>query len=148
MSGALSTPSTPSPPCPFPRATLRHFVSQLETHRRRRDRSSVAKHSLFKTPVVSFFLKAMRAVPVAKAYDPGLPAERQASDAERHQLNAEMFSTVQARLMKDVSIVIFPEGTCHSTYEIKALKGGTARMALEAAKNDGPRFPIIPVRPF
>lgn len=31
--------------------------------------SSVAKQSLFHTPIVSFFLKTMRAVPVAKAYE-------------------------------------------------------------------------------
>jgi 1-acyl-sn-glycerol-3-phosphate acyltransferase len=28
--------------------------------------SSVAKHSLFSTPVVSFFIRALRTVPVAK----------------------------------------------------------------------------------
>ena len=72
------------------------------------DRSSVAKHSLFSTPVVSFFLKAMRAVPVAKAYDAGLAPDKQPSLAERRAMNAEMFATVEARLKADVSIVIFP----------------------------------------
>jgi 1-acyl-sn-glycerol-3-phosphate acyltransferase len=60
-------------------------------------------------------------------------------------MNAEMFATVETLLSEGVNIVIFPEGTCHSTYEIKELKGGTARMALGIAAQGGPRIPIIPV---
>eukprot|EP00036_Acanthoecidae_sp_10tr_P013602 CAMPEP_0206293804 /NCGR_PEP_ID=MMETSP0106_2-20121207/4325_1 /ASSEMBLY_ACC=CAM_ASM_000206 /TAXON_ID=81532 /ORGANISM="Acanthoeca-like sp., Strain 10tr" /LENGTH=838 /DNA_ID=CAMNT_0053724409 /DNA_START=240 /DNA_END=2753 /DNA_ORIENTATION=- len=107
--------------------------------------SSVAKYSLFSTPIVSFFLRTMRAVPVAKTYDPGLPPNKQPSQAERRAMNAAMFKTVEDRLAEGVNIVIFPEGTCHSTYEIKELKSGTARMALEIAAAGGPRVPIIPV---
>lgn len=54
----------------------------------------VAKHSLFQTPLVSFFLKVMRAVPVAKAHDAGLSDEKQATPAERQRMNDQMFKTV------------------------------------------------------
>ena len=56
-----------------------------------------------------------------------------------------MFTTVQERLTSGVNIAIFPEGTCHSTPEIKELKLGTARIALEVAAAGGPRIPIVPV---
>lgn len=56
-----------------------------------------------------------------------------------------MFQTVADRLAQGVNIVIFPEGTCHSTYEIKELKSGTARMALGIAADGGTRVPIVPI---
>ena len=116
--------------------------------------SSVAKASLFETPVVRHFLRAMRAVPVAQPYDPGLPPDQQASPAERAATNARMFRTVASRLTaggdEAVNIVIFPEGTCHSTPQIKQMRAGTARMALQVAAGPdgdgtGPRIPIVPV---
>ena len=56
-----------------------------------------------------------------------------------------MFDVVQRRLTSGTNIAIFPEGTCHSTPEIKELKLGTARIALQVAAAGGPRIPIIPV---
>lgn len=35
--------------------------------------SSIAKHSLFSTPIISTFVRAMKAVPVMQPFDPGLP---------------------------------------------------------------------------
>lgn len=108
--------------------------------------SSVAKFSLFEAPFVKYFLRAMRAVPVAQPYDPGLSPERQATKAERRAMNKDMFNIVQKRLTEEqMSIVIFPEGTCHSTPQIKKMRAGTARMALKVAASGGPRVPIIPV---
>ena len=48
---------------------------------------SVAKYSLFNTPFVGFFVKAMRAIPVAQPYDPGLPPDKQRSATERRAMN-------------------------------------------------------------
>jgi len=108
--------------------------------------SSVAKHSLFSTPVVSFFLGVMRAVPVAKAHDAGLKASQQATKEERAKMNAEMFELVTDRLTKEhVSVCIFPEGTCHSTSSLKELKIGTAMMALRVASEGGSAVPIVPI---
>ena len=78
--------------------------------------SSIAKHSLFSTPVIGAFVRAMRAVPVMQPYDPGLPPDKQPTAEERQTMNEQMFSTVQERLVDEgFNIVIFPEGTCHST---------------------------------
>eukprot|EP00729_Bicosta_minor_P003271 gene3272-9999_t len=110
--------------------------------------STVARGSLFDAPLVSFFLKELKAVPVAQPYDIGVPAELQPSPAERARINNRMFATVEDRLNEGISIVIFPEGTCHSTPAIKDLKVGTAKMALQIAARDagtGQRFPIVPI---
>lgn len=109
--------------------------------------TSVAKQSLFAMPFVGFFLAQMRAVPVAKAADPDLPPEAQASPEQRRAMNRAMFDTARARLLDErVNLCIFPEGTCHSSHEIKELKTGTARIALEVASAaPSSRVPIIPV---
>lgn len=109
--------------------------------------SCVAKHSLFSAPIIGKFLKTMEAVPVAKARDPNLPLDKQSTAAERKQMNSQMFDTVVDRLHNGVNIAIFPEGTCHSLPEMKELKIGTAKIALEAAakSNGEKRVPIIPI---
>ncbi len=108
--------------------------------------SSVAKFSLFQAPFIKYFLRAMRAVPVAQPYDPGLPPDKQATAEERRAMNRDMFTIVQRRLTEEqMNIVIFPEGTCHSTPQIKQMRAGTARMALKVAASGGPRVPIVPV---
>ena len=105
--------------------------------------SSVAKYSLFHAPVVSFFLKVMEAVPVAQPFDVGLKVQPTLDENKR--INKEMFEITANRILGGSSIVIFPEGTCHSTPTIKELKIGTARMALQVASNNGPRIPIVPI---
>ena len=109
--------------------------------------STVAKYGLFKAPIVSFFLKVMQSVPVAQPYDPDLPPEKQMPKEERQLMNQEMFDTVTSRLIDGVNVCIFPEGTCHSTPQIKALKVGTARMALQVSKGSKGqmRIPIFPI---
>eukprot|EP01134_Creolimax_fragrantissima_P004904 CFRG4904T1 len=110
--------------------------------------SSVAKHSLFSTPFVSFFLKEMRAVPVVKTYDASLPKDKQATAEQRQKMNEQMYQTVIDRMRNEgISIAIFPEGTCHSSVELKELKTGTATIALKVASlSDGKfRVPIVPI---
>jgi len=104
---------------------------------------SVAKSSLFETPLVSFLVKSMEAIPVAKVGDAELKVE--ISSEERKALNDQMFSIARNRLNDGKNIVIFPEGTTHSTPTIKSLKIGTAKMAFEVAMNGGPRIPIVPL---
>lgn len=108
--------------------------------------SGVGKDSLFKVPIVGSFLRVMRAVPVAKAYDPDKPESEQLSKEERAEMNRIMFETVEKRLIKEgINISIFPEGTCTSRAEVQELKTGTARMAIEVAmKTHGKiRVPIV-----
>ena len=110
--------------------------------------SGVGKDSLFKVPIVGSFLRIMRAVPVAKAYDPDKPESEQLSKEERAKMNQIMFDTVEKRLIREgINISIFPEGTCTSRAEVQELKTGTARMAIEVAmKTHGKvRVPIVPI---
>ena len=110
--------------------------------------SGVGKDSLFKVPIVGSFLRIMRAVPVAKAYDPDKPESEQLSKEERAEMNQIMFDTVEKRLIREgINISIFPEGTCTSRAEVQELKTGTARMAIEVAmKTHGKvRVPIVPI---
>ncbi|GMH81744.1 hypothetical protein TL16_g09028 [Triparma laevis f. inornata] len=102
---------------------------------------SVAKASLFSAPVVSYLVKTMEAIPVAKADD----GDMKLTAEERKKTNQLMFDTTKSRLMNGRNIVIFPEGTCHSSPTIKSLKIGTAKMAFEVALNNGPRIPIVPL---
>jgi 1-acyl-sn-glycerol-3-phosphate acyltransferase len=104
------------------------------------DVSCVAKDSLFAAPFVGFLLRAMRAVPVAHA-------TTVCTADERREMNAAFMSTCVERLLDDAKICIFPEGTCHSSAEVKELKTGTARMALQvASRTEGAtRPPIVPV---
>ena len=105
------------------------------------DVSCVAKDSLFAAPFVGFLLRVMRAVPVAHATTVCTPEERR-------EINATFMQTCVDRLERTTDkICIFPEGTCHSTSEVKELKTGTARMALQVASttNGATRPPIVPI---
>eukprot|EP00948_MAST-09A_sp_MAST-9A-sp1_P003629 g3629.t1 len=93
--------------------------------------STVGKETLFHMPLIGQFLHIMRAVPVARVSDGNVTAN------ERQKINDQLFNTVKSRILdEEVSICIFPEGTCHSSTEMKELKTGTARMALEVAARD------------
>ena len=63
----------------------------------------VAKHSLFKQPVVGQLLNATRAVPVAKPNDPDLPQEKQMKPEERQKLQPGKAVRVRA-CMTHVSV--------------------------------------------
>ena len=61
---------------------------------------SVAKASLFEAPVVSYFVKTMEAIPVAKAVDPDDPT-KVVSKEERAKTNNAMFQATKERLMNN-----------------------------------------------
>ena len=110
------------------------------------DFCSVAKSSLFTSPVVSFFVKTMEAIPVAKPAGTDANSTTILSQSETKAINSNMFFIAQQRLENNTSIIIFPEGTCHDQPSIKELKIGTAKIALEIAANSNSsvRIPIIP----
>ena len=65
---------------------------------------SVAKASLFDAPVVSYFIKTMEAIPVAKAVDPDDPT-KVLSKEERTAMNNAMFTAkkqVRGRVRSEV----------------------------------------------
>jgi glycerol-3-phosphate O-acyltransferase/dihydroxyacetone phosphate acyltransferase len=82
--------------------------------------SFLAKAPLFRTPVVSWFVRAFGSIPVERRIDPGADLTR----------NREMFARVRRHLAAGGALALFPEGSSHSDPRLKPLKSGAARIAL------------------
>lgn len=82
--------------------------------------SFLAKAPLFRTPVVSWFVRAFGSIPVERRIDPGADLTR----------NREMFARVRQHLAAGGAVALFPEGTTHSDPRLKPLRSGAARIAL------------------
>lgn len=98
--------------------------------------SFLAKSTLFKMPVISYFIKKMEAIPVYRKQDTG----------EDTSKNQETFSISRGVLKSGGSIAICPEGVSHSEPRLLPLKTGAARIALGAASSgkNNIRLKIIP----
>ncbi|MCO4762158.1 MAG: 1-acyl-sn-glycerol-3-phosphate acyltransferase [Myxococcales bacterium] len=113
----------------------------LLTHSPRRV-SFMSKEPLFRTPVVSLFVKALDCLPVYRKQDGAdTGANRRTMEAAR------------ALLGRGGAIGIFPEGISHDFPELQPLKTGAARMALAtqrliADSGDGPPLRIQPAGLF
>jgi glycerol-3-phosphate O-acyltransferase/dihydroxyacetone phosphate acyltransferase len=94
--------------------------------------SFLAKAPLFRYPLIGFFARTFEAIPVYRKQDTGIDISR----------NRETFEAVNALLTRGGAIAIFPEGTTHSDPMLKALKTGTARMAMIAAASQPVR--VVP----
>jgi 1-acyl-sn-glycerol-3-phosphate acyltransferase len=86
-----------------------------------------AKGPLFRTPVLGFIMEKLGAVPVDRPSDAG-------SDVRR---NLGAFARMAAILRGGGACAIFPEGLSHLDPELKAVKSGPARVALEAEGDAG-----------
>jgi 1-acyl-sn-glycerol-3-phosphate acyltransferase len=82
--------------------------------------SFLAKAPLFRTPIVSWFVRAFGSIPVERRIDPGADLTR----------NRDMFARVRQHLAAGGAVALFPEGTTHSDPRLKPLKSGAARIAL------------------
>lgn len=82
--------------------------------------SFLAKAPLFRTPIVSWFVRAFGSIPVERRIDPGADLTR----------NRDMFARVRQHLADGGAVALFPEGTTHSDPRLKPLKSGAARIAL------------------
>ncbi|MGH7560102.1 MAG: 1-acyl-sn-glycerol-3-phosphate acyltransferase [Gemmatimonadales bacterium] len=82
--------------------------------------SFLAKAPLFRTPVVAWFVRAARSIPVERRQDPG-------ADLTRNRL---MFARVREHLGAGGAAALFPEGMSHSDPRLKPMKSGAARIAL------------------
>lgn len=90
----------------------------------RREVKALAKDSLFKAPVIGWFIKKMGHIPVKRN-------SATASDALKAAVNAVKLGEV---------IAIYPEGTIpHTDQHIGELKSGAVRLALETGA------PLIPI---
>jgi 1-acyl-sn-glycerol-3-phosphate acyltransferase len=83
----------------------------------------LAKSTLFRMPVVGWFVRGAGAIPVYRRTDAG-------EDPSRNQ---EMFAAVERALAGGAVVCLFPEGTTHSRGTIDPLKSGAARIAIGAA---------------
>ncbi len=89
-----------------------------------REVSFLAKEPLFRTPVISVFVKAFGSLPVYRKQDGADPRDnRRTIDACLEALDAGR------------AIALFPEGTTHSEAHLKPLKTGAARIALSASSS-------------
>lgn len=97
---------------------------------------TLAKEPLFRMPVVSWILRAARAIPVYRAQD-GYDTAR----------NAEVFRAVRDALTEGEVVALFPEGISHHLPGLQRLKTGAARMAIDATRGGGAgaRLQILPV---
>jgi 1-acyl-sn-glycerol-3-phosphate acyltransferase len=95
--------------------------------------SFLAKAPLFRMPVISFFVRQLRSIPVYRKQDQLDPKK-----------NAETFDAARRLLNEEGAIAIFPEGTTHSDPRLKPLKTGAARIALGANCETERGLPIVP----
>jgi 1-acyl-sn-glycerol-3-phosphate acyltransferase len=88
----------------------------------------LAKSTLFRMPLVGWFVRGAGAIPVYRRVDPGEDPAR----------NREMFAAVEQALADGDVVCLFPEGTTHSRGTIEPLKFGAARIALGATERGIP----------
>jgi 1-acyl-sn-glycerol-3-phosphate acyltransferase len=87
-----------------------------------------AKGPLFRLPVLGSILRRIGAVPIDRPQDSG-------SDVRRNVTSA--FGRMVEILRGGGSCAIFPEGISHTDPELKTVKSGPARIALEAEEASG-----------
>jgi 1-acyl-sn-glycerol-3-phosphate acyltransferase len=84
--------------------------------------SFLAKAPLFRVPVLSFFVRAVEAIPVYR---------RQDGDGDVSK-NQETFAAARKLLASGGTIGICPEGVSHNEPRLRPIKTGAARIALAA----------------
>jgi 1-acyl-sn-glycerol-3-phosphate acyltransferase len=87
--------------------------------------SFLAKSTLFRMPVISYFVRALDSIPVYRKQDEG-------EDTSRNQ---ETFQKCRELLKHGGAIAICPEGVSHNEPRLRPLKSGAARIALGAASS-------------
>lgn len=82
----------------------------------------LAKHTLFKIPVLGFLIRAVGALPLYRQKDAGADVSK----------NQQTFTVARELLKSGGAIALFPEGVSHNSPKLLPLKTGTARIALGA----------------
>jgi 1-acyl-sn-glycerol-3-phosphate acyltransferase len=104
--------------------------------------SMIAKHTLFKIPVLGRFIKAAGALPIERSQDSD--NREAASNRNKNQLSA-----VSSAVANGGRLIIFPEGTTHTEASSKQARSGAARIiqaAIREAEELGkPRPQLVPI---
>jgi 1-acyl-sn-glycerol-3-phosphate acyltransferase len=96
----------------------------------------LAKEPLFRTPLIGWVVRTMKALPVYRKMD-----------GHDTDANEKTFQAVYDALGSGQAICLFPEGISHSEPSLQPLKTGAARMALGALAHGGAELAlrILPV---
>jgi 1-acyl-sn-glycerol-3-phosphate acyltransferase len=89
--------------------------------------SIIAKHTLFKLPLLGKFLRSAGGVPVERAQDSN---DKSGASAR----NSAMLSEVSSVVATGGRLMIFPEGTTHADSEVKKVRSGAGRILLAARR--------------
>ena len=104
--------------------------------------SIIAKHTLFKLPLIGRLLRAAGGVPVERSQD-------SADKAGASERNSNMLAGVSSVVAKGGRLMIFPEGTTHTGSDVKRVRSGAGRILLAArrqAKLEGFSEPqLVPI---
>ena len=103
---------------------------------------TVAKHTLFRVPLLGRLLSFSGVVPVERANDTNDPEGAR-------QRNASRLATLASNLAQGKDVLIFPEGSTHSDSDVRRVRSGAARILLAAVREADsaghPRPSVIPV---
>jgi glycerol-3-phosphate O-acyltransferase / dihydroxyacetone phosphate acyltransferase len=101
-----------------------------------------AKSTIFRNPILGFFLHRLGVLPLQRASD-AATAPGQQLDRSRNQ---DTFVAVHLALAGGGTVLIFPEGKTPDEPALAPLKTGAARMALGARDSgDSPGLAIVPI---
>ena len=105
--------------------------------------SLIAKHTLFKIPILGSLMRASGALPIMRSSD----VKGEENNSKKHNEN-QLFNVAET-VARGGQLIIFPEGTTHSESDVKRVRTGTARimqMAMELSEKEGlPSPSLIPV---
>lgn len=99
--------------------------------------SFLAKSTLFRMPVLKYFVRALDAIPVYRKQDAG----------EDTSKNRETFERARSLLARGGTIGVCPEGVSHDGPSLRPFKSGASRIALGAASSPGGRALELKVVP-
>lgn len=89
--------------------------------------SVIAKHTLFKLPLIGRLLRAAGGVPIERAQD----SQDKAGASAR---NAQTLGEISSVVAHGGRLMIFPEGTTHGESEVKKVRSGAGRILLAARR--------------
>ena len=104
--------------------------------------SIIAKHTLFKLPVIGRLLRSAGGVPIERAQDSN---DRAGASAR----NVQMLGEVSSVVANGGRLMIFPEGTTHADSGVRKVRSGAGRILLaarrEAIEKGLPEPQLVPI---